>query len=107
MLAIPLLRKGSTTFDVVLVMDDSNVDRMKLSDPVEFDVRLLPQVYHVQQVRRVIIAFETPENTAKLLEMLKADRIREALAFVVRGWKYKPEQGDVDAPYLDMKKPSN
>ena len=102
MIAIPLA-VAPGQFDLIVVLEDENLERIRDHDPAEQDVLRLPDVWRRQRVRRIQIGYLTPDEMREGMERLESDRnpVR-LLQMVFARWKFRPEKGDNDMPYARL-----
>lgn len=100
MYAIPLKKNDEDWYDVILVLTDDTLERIKTHDPAEFDTRKVLDKYRAHQLRQIVLCYESETDMVQLFKLLKDGRIVDALKFLHRGFKVLP--GDHDGPYHDM-----
>lgn len=105
MLLLPMLAPEPGYMNVVVVLDEEGLMRVRQHDPGELDLRKLPAEWQGLKIKTVSIAYEDRLGQQKVLELMRAGKLREAMQHLFRGFKVQP--GDDDAPYLNIgRKPS-
>lgn len=82
-------------FDLLIVLEQENIDRIKEYDPAELKWNELGYFSDVKP-RSIQITFGSPEDIKKIHELAKVGKPVEAIKLVTRGWKFRPESGDHD-----------
>jgi hypothetical protein len=54
-------------------------------------------------LKDVIIAYATAAEQQRVLELCSAGQVKDALRLISRGFRYRPDRGDYDGPYLSAK----
>lgn len=106
MMLIPCESKDGT-LDLWVILLDANVGRIKAYDPAEVNVDKLPPPYKGLPIKSIMICYATDDEAAKVMALIRAGRLKDALRLVSRGWVYRPDQGDDDSQYrsmMDLKK---
>jgi|SRR5580765_6035441 len=107
MIGIPFRTPGASTYALVLVMEDSSMERLKVHDPAMLDVYKMGEPWASLQLISITIAYESAEDCAKISNWVRENQIGRVMKHITRGFKYRPELGDDDAQYLNMSgKPS-
>lgn len=97
MMTIPL-QVNSGEYDLVIILEDENIERLKGYDPGEVDISKLGPFSNLR-VRRIQIAYANPEEV-KLIGLCNTrGQLAETLNNLSRGWKFRPELGDSDMAY--------
>lgn len=90
MLALPIISTG----DLLIVIGDAEIERLKQQDPAELVWgELFPRGV---QPHAIAITYLNKADQLVLVGLMKDDRLREALAFATRGFQYRPDKGDHD-----------
>lgn len=98
MMSIPI-RRSAHTFDLVIILECDNVDRMRAQDPCEVDIGKFPAMYHSMRIQGVLVAYATPEESIQISVMAGRQDVESIMKLLLRGWKFQPELGDQDGPY--------
>jgi hypothetical protein len=86
-------------YDLVVIADDTTIERMRQHDPAIFQMSKMPPPWPHMRLRSVYFCFEdTPgiETLKKLLDMGELDQARQ---FLLRGFQERPDLGDNDDAY--------
>lgn len=102
MFSIPVKLKNTQKMDLFIFLQDENLERMKLYDPAEVVKKLLPVEFQNLEIRNVIIGYATHEDFLKITTMCKDGTSFEALRYLTKGFKYRPDLGDSDSAYLSL-----
>ena len=102
MIAIPFLVDESS-YNVFLVLEEANVERIRAYDPAQFDFSKLPQEWQAKRVNLVLIGYATNEELATLHGVISREGLGAALQLLSRGFQYRPEAGDNDENYGEVK----
>jgi hypothetical protein len=100
------MRWESGEFNLIVVLEDENIARLKEYDPAEIKWADLRE-YSGLKPRTIQIAYGTPEDIKRIIELVRQDKPIEAAQLISRGWKFRPEAGDHDfGPTSLTNKPS-
>lgn len=101
-------RRQGEHFDVIVICDDMVLERMRRQDPAQLHVPAMGEPWASLKLRDVFLTYETPEDTAKVIALFRDGKHREAMKFLFRGFEFRPDLGDDDAPYFNLttRKPS-
>lgn len=103
MIAIPLQR-DSKSYDVILVLEKENIDRMMAYDPMQFRIGELPEPYSKLRCGQIRMLYATGEEMRHLMENSHDFQSMIAcLKHLERGWKFRPEMGDGEQPFSDIR----
>lgn len=97
MQAIPL-RVSDTEFDLFVILEDFNIERIRAYDPAEV-VKAYMGNYASLQIRNIVIAYATDADLASVHQLIRNGDARGALQHLCRGWAYHPERGDKNGEY--------
>jgi hypothetical protein len=92
-------RIDAERYNVFVVLEDDNVKRIKGHDPAQFDVTKLPAEWHALKLNIVLIGYANEHELANVRRMIARGQAAAALEYLSRGFAYRPDQGDNDAPY--------
>ena len=98
MVTLPL-QVSMTHYDLFLILEDDNLERIKAYDPAEVALRRLPPAWHKLTVRNIQLCYATAEELKLLMGATNIVEVVKRLKVLSRGWQFKPEQGDSDASY--------
>ena len=104
MLMIPL-NCSNGDFDLIVVLEDENIARMKQHDPAEILWKQFP--FSTLRPKTIQIAYATPDEARKISELAQSGNIAEVVKLVASGWKFRPEAGDHDFGPVSMMKKSD
>lgn len=95
--------------DIVIVLADENIERMKRYDPAEIVWADLPSEYSSRRPGAVAVAFATAEDQAEIERMSRTDPENwkeRALKLISRGFEFRPDLGDHDFGPTVLGKPT-
>jgi hypothetical protein len=97
MMLISRVRRSGKV-DVVLVLADDNIERMKRYDPAQVPWAELPKEISMRQPHSIGIAYATADELKQIEQMSVSDPDwkEKALAMLSRGFEYRPDLGDHD-----------
>lgn len=86
-------------FNVLIVLEQDGIDRIKEHDPAEVNLRAMPEPYRSMTLDEVHITFGTADDIRFIMSQEPGGTgLKEVLKRMTRGWKYRPELGDNDGP---------
>lgn len=89
-------------FNVVVVLSERNIERIKERDPAEILTREIAQAcgtaFTKLVLKDVIITYATPEEMRRVSQLLGAGMLQEALKLLTRGYRYRPDENDGTPP---------
>jgi hypothetical protein len=91
MLVIPLQTKDNARDAVFVVLDPEQLPRLEQGDPADIVLR---QTGNRLVNPTVVICLEKP--TPEFNRLVQSGDIRALIAYLQRGWKFRPELGDHD-----------
>jgi len=98
MMVIPL-QIDVLRYDLFVVLEDENLERIKKKDPAEIVGRNLGQPWTFLRMRNVVIVYATAEESKSLSGCPnKAEMLRQ-LKQLSSGWEFRPDRGDGDSQY--------
>jgi len=104
MLVLTNLRRNGTV-DVLVVMGEENMRRIREYDPAEISWHEFPPEYRNRMPGTIAITFATAEEMERIEKLAMEGRKGEAFELVTRGFRFRPEEGDHDGgPILLGKK---
>lgn len=86
-------------YDLWVILAAENIDRIRGYDPGEIILDNLPEPWRSLRLRNIQLCYATPLDMAEVTRRIQAGEIQSALQFLSRGFRYRPEAGDHDAPY--------
>lgn len=97
MLVIPF-RISEKQYSIFVVLEEENMERLRAYDPAEV---IVPQVeermsFSGGKLKDVVIGYATAKDMDVLKTFFEQNKIREALQYLSRGWRYRPDAGDHD-----------
>lgn len=102
MMVLPF-QVSSTEYSLFVILQDENLDRMRVYDPAEITISKLSSTVSGLDLKDVIIGYATRPEAQEVVRLCVEGKIKEALRMLSRGWRYRPELGDYDGPYLSMR----
>lgn len=106
MRVIPLERKDGT-YTVFMILGDRGIERIKDHDPAELTLLKLGAPWNGKKLRDIIITYASPEEVKKLDAAAKTGDVVEVLKYLTRNWKFLPDEGDNDLPYIPVNNDRN
>lgn len=82
--------------DLLIILGDDSIDRMKEKDPFEVDARNFPWK---ERMGNITISYATSSQMTQIEQLVRQGKRDEALDLAVEtmsGFKYRPERGDHD-----------
>ena len=86
-------------YNLFVILEDTNIDRIKLYDPAEFETAKLPPEWQARKLNLVLIGYANAEDVIQVRRFVAAGNPHAALEYLSRGFAYRPDQGDNDFPY--------
>lgn len=102
MFALPI-QVSESEYAVYVFLENENLERMREYDPAVVTAQALGESFARLRFKEVIIGYATQEDLAKVIGMCGDGKPREALRYMTRGFRYRPDRGDHDGPYLSLK----
>ena len=102
MLLIPIVASDHKNL-LLVVLEDENLERLHGYDPAEIDLAKLPGNFAGVPFHAIHVAYVSDADRGLLLDLMTSGKISDALALLSKGWKHRPELGDHDQPYTEMK----
>lgn len=103
MITIPL-QVNPAQYDLFIILEDENIERIKKYDPAEVVGKNLPPQWSSTKIRNIMILYANAEEVKRLALITDTNDAVNQLKELSRGWKYKPEEGDNDEPYQSPRK---
>jgi hypothetical protein len=94
LLLTQVLRNG--TVNLLIVMSEENIERIKQYDQAEVHWGQLPPEYSMRKPRTIGVGYATEAEMVQIEKLVMKGKKDEAFALVTRGFKYRPEKGDHD-----------
>jgi len=98
MLVIPI-QSSQNEFDIFVVLEDLNIERIKAYDPAELRVGALPPIWQRLKVKTITLLYATKEEVEDLKATNDEKALTSVLSHLSRGFQYRPDKGDYDGPY--------
>lgn len=97
MLLLTRVRRNGRV-DMLVVMGEENIERIKQYDPVEIMWGTLPPEYSMRMPATIAVTFATAEEMKQVEQMSVSDPAwkERAFAMLTRGFQFRPEAGDHD-----------
>lgn len=94
-----LTRPPFTSYVLLVIFEDENIERMKEHDPGELVIEKLGLPWSVLQPAAIHFIYASPDEVRTLMS-LPPDQVQGYIKTVLfRGWKFQPEKGDNDDSY--------
>ncbi len=106
MLLTQVRRNG--TVDLLIVMDQESIERIRAYDPAEVLWGSLPTEYSTRRPHTIGVGFATAAELFEIEHMSKSDPDWKEKAFkmICRGFEFHPEKGDHDFGPTVLGKPT-
>jgi hypothetical protein len=88
--------RADGSMDLLIVLGDDNMERVKQYDPAQIEWHKLPQYFSRRLLNIVAVGYATASEMEQIKGLASQGRQAEAFALVTRGFKYRPEAGDHD-----------
>lgn len=95
MLMIPL-KTSATSFDLFVILEDENIERLKEHDPAEILPGNCGPAFNGLGLRSVQICYLSPGEVEEAVDLLRDGQINEVIKRLLKGWRFRPEHGDHD-----------
>lgn len=105
MLLIPL-HWPNGKFDLVVVLEEENLDRMKEADPAEIRWEQLG-AFAAYKPSVVRICYGDAATCQGICKLMERGKVMEAVELVSHNWKFRPEAGDHDFGPISLLKKGN
>lgn len=94
--------------DILIVLADENIERMKRYDPAQVLWKGLPPEYAMRQPESVGVAYATADELVEIECMSQSDPDwkEKALKMLSRGFEFRPDLGDHDFGATVLGKPT-
>lgn len=96
MTLIPLAIDDAT-MDVIVILRPNNIARILAHDPAELVHRNMGK-WSDRAIRNVVITYASDADMATIMPMIENGELQQAIRFLCRGWKHRPDAGDHDGP---------
>lgn len=93
MMALPM-EIAPGVYSIFLILEAENIERMKMNDPAEFNMYKLPPPWSEMTLRDIVILTPSAEDLAVAMKLFDEDKGAEAMKFLSRGYRFRPELGD-------------
>jgi len=94
----------ATHYSVMIVLQDGNIDRMRAYDPVEIPLSMMGPTFAGLELRDVTVTYATDADLREVERLAQQGEIRDALRYLTRGFRFRPDRGDHDGPPSTLKK---
>lgn len=92
-------------YSLYVILEPENIDRIWQHDPAEVTLNKLPAPWSEMKLKDVVISFATPSDMEEVHRLLAANKPQDALRFLSRGFRYRPDASDSDEQYKPEPKP--
>jgi len=101
MIVIPF-QINKSEYSILIALEEENLTRMKKYDPAELSVDKLPSDMRKLKLKTIHLCYATAEDAGQMLLFVKQGEIGKALSHLARGFEFRPDLGDSDAPYVKV-----
>lgn len=98
MLVLPF-QISETEYNVVVILEDENIERIKEHDPAEIHTKLFADKFASRELKGVMVAYASPSEKENLIALVEQGDLPKVFSILSRGFKFRPEKGDHDEPY--------
>ena len=107
MMLITRVRRNGRV-DMLVVLNDENIERMKRYDPAQVLWMHLPPEYSARRPESIGVAFATAQDLKEIEQMSVADPDwkEKAMKMLSRGFEFRPDLGDHDFGATVLGKPT-
>jgi hypothetical protein len=107
MMIITRVRRNGRV-DLVIVLAEENIERIRRYDPAQFDYSTLPVDSSLRRPETVAVAFATAAELGEIERMSASDSDwkEKALKLLSRGFEFRPDLGDHDFGPTVLGKPT-
>lgn len=102
MMVIPF-RINDAQYSLYVILGKDNLERIEQYDPAEVTLNKLGESFASLTVKDVVILYATDAEAEQVVAMCAAGKVREALRMLSRGFRFRPDDGDYDGPYLSLR----
>lgn len=102
MFCLPI-QTSPTEWALYVFLQDENLERMHEYDPAVVTMAHLGDAFKKLELREVVVGWASAQDFDRVMELCQAGRPKDALRHLTRGFRYRPDQGDHDGPYLSVK----
>jgi hypothetical protein len=82
--------------NLVIVLGDDNIQRIKQYDQAEIIWQELPWKYSSRRPHTIAVAYATADEMQAIDGLAREGKQQEAIDLVTRGFQFRPDQGDHD-----------
>lgn len=93
------MQVDQSSFHLFIVLEEENIERLKLHDPAAVYFNKLGAPWEFLRYRQVNVLFASAEEAIRLGNAKDREDLVKQLKELSRGWMYRPDKGDSDAPY--------
>lgn len=104
MFCLPL-QLSDDEYALYVFLESENLERMHAYDPAVVTTRALGESFARLRCKEVVVGYAAAEDLATVMGMCREGKPVEALRHMTRGFRYRPDQGDHDGPYLSLSTP--
>ena len=100
--------RNNGTVDLLIVLAEENIERIRQYDPAEVIWPQLPRDYAMRRPSTIGVTFATAAEQAQIEHMSATDPDwqQKAFAMLTRGFEFKPDKGDHDFGPIILGKPT-
>ncbi len=90
---------GDRKYTVLVVLQADNIERIREYDPAVVTINSFGEPWNGMKLADVSITFATAEDEKEAFRLCREGMILEAVRFLTRGFRYRPDKGDKDGAY--------
>ena len=102
MFCLPI-QVSDNEYAVYVFLEDENLERMRAYDPAVVTTQAFGGRFASLRCKEVVVGYATAEDLNIVMGMCSEGKVKDALRHLTRGFRYRPDQGDHDGPYLSLK----
>jgi hypothetical protein len=101
------IKRDDGSYTLFIILDDSGLDRLKDHDPSHLEIHRMGEPWVSLKMNDCMIVYATQEELFQIDHCPTGKEIVELLKHMTRGWKHRPDLGDHDGDYLDVRTNNN
>ncbi len=86
-------------YDLMVIADETTIERMRRHDPAIFQMAKMPEPWPHMRLRAAYFCLEDAEGVETFKKLLTNGLMEEARNFILRGFEDRPDLGDNDRDY--------
>lgn len=88
-----------TSYILLVILEDDNMERLKEHDPGEVPVSKLPEPWCRLKLDWIQLVYASPDEVRTLMSLARDEVPAYVKRTLYRGWKFRPEKGDNDSGF--------